>query len=715
MSTASRAEPPPRPTPGDTAPGIWSRLGAALSGRRSWVVLLLGLIVTGAVMASAGAGATASPTSLPADAESARVQQVLDGFPDTGQAPAIAVVSRTDGTRLTPRDLAAVRSARERMVAVDRGVAQAAPTRTPGPPSVLPSDDGVIAIATVPVSTQRSGFELTDTVDRLRAEGRRGLPADLRLQVTGGPAFGADIAASFKGADVRLLAVTAGVVALLLLLTYRSPVLWLVPLLVVALADRVAAVVAEKAATAAGFVPDGSTSGIVSVLVFGAGTNYALLLVSRYREELRRTTDHRAALREAVRHAGPAILASNVTVVLALLALLLAVSPGNRVLGLSAAVGLLVALVFVLGLLPPLLALFGRRLFWPFVPRVGDDDRAHESAWHRVADAVVRRPVRVLAVVVPLLAILACGLLGTRVGLAQTEQFRVTADSADGYATLAAHVPAGTANPTTVVARTDAAPAVTAALRDVDGVDRATPTGASGDGWSRWSVVLDAAPSSDRAFAVLRDVRSAVHAVPGGQALVGGLDAQALDASDAADHDLRLVVPVVLAIVLLVLVVLLRAVVAPLLLITATILSALAAIGAGAWASTHLAGFPALDRSAPLFAFIFLVALGVDYTIFLVTRVREEAPTLGTRRATVRAVAVTGGVITSAGIVLAAVFVVLGILPLVTLTQLGIIVGLGILLDTFVVRTLVVPAAISLVGDTAWWPGRAGLHDHDPR
>lgn len=684
---------------------MWARLARLLSGRRSWIVLLIGLATVGAVMATAPGESTSAPVKLSDGAESARVSRLLESFPGADQAPVIAVVSRADGQPVGREGLAVATAARTRMLAVDRGVSSpaSAPAQA-GPPPVVPSEDGAIAMATVPVSSERDGFELTDTVDALRTAARTGLPEGYRLEVTGGPAFGADLSGAFKGANVRLLIVTAGVVALLLLLTYRSPVLWLVPLFVVALADRVGAVVAAHVAGWAGYSTDGSTSGITSVLVFGAGTNYALLLVSRYREELHRHENHRDALRAAVRHAGPAVVASNVTVVLALLTLLLATSPGNQVLGLSSAVGLLVALVLVLALLPPLLALFGRKLFWPFIPRVGDDLGAHRSGWYRVADAVAARPARVLAITLPVLALLGATLLGAKIGLSQTEQFRVQAESATGFETLAKHVPGGASNPTTVVARSAAGAQVVQALKGTDGVVSANPAGVSPQGWTRYSVVLDAAPASDQAFDTVRALRTRVHAVQGADAVVGGSDAEALDEADGAAHDLRLVVPIVLAVVLLVLVALLRALVAPLLLVAATILSAMAAIGAGSWIGRTVFGFPAIDRSTPLFAFLFLVALGVDYTIFLVTRIREDTPTLGTRRATTHAVAVTGGVITSAGIVLAAVFCVLGVLPLITLTQLGIIVGIGILLDTFVVRTLVVPALFALVGPRVWWP-----------
>ncbi|WP_147123812.1 MMPL family transporter, partial [Nocardia neocaledoniensis] len=303
------------------------------------------------------------------------------------------------------------------------------------------------------------------------------------------------------------------------------------------------------------------------------------------------------------------------------------------------------------------------------------------------------------------LVVFATGLLTTDIGLSRTEQFRVEAESVDGLRTMAAHFPSGAADPAVVVARTATDAAVQSALEGVDGVSRATRTGTDAD-LSRWSVVLDAAPGSAEAFTTVEGMRTAVGAVPGADALVGGSDAEALDIRDAARRDQALVIPLILAVVLLVLLVLLRAVPASLLLVGVTVLSALAALGAGSWISDTVFGFPALDTNVPLFGFLFLVALGVDYTIFLVTRAREEAATHGTTRGMVRAVASTGAVITSAGAVLAAVFCVLGVLPLITLTQLGIVVGVGILLDTFVVRTLVVPALFELLGDKVWWPAK---------
>ncbi|WP_037163691.1 MMPL family transporter [Rhodococcoides fascians] len=631
-----------------------------------------------------------APSSVPPEADSAQVTELLDQFPGSETAPVILVVSRIDDGVLTPADTDAAAQA----------LARLSDTASP----LVPAPDGKATLGIVQVDSSLSGFDLNDTVTSLRDKAVDGLPSDLEAQLTGGPAFGADIANSFSGANFTLLAVTALVVAILLIVTYRSPILWLVPLLVIGLGDRVATSVGTALAELTGLSFDGSTSGITSVLVFGAGTNYALLLISRYREELRTRDDHRDALRHAVRHAGPAILASNATVVLALLTLLLAILPSTRSLGALAAAGLVVAAVFVLVVLPPLLALCGPKLFWPFIPKGEDKDTATTGAWHSVAAAVSRHPTRTASITLVALIACAAALFGTGIGLSQTEQFRVTAESVEGFDTLSEHFPAGLADPTTVVAPTDSAERIETALDGATSVDSFTRGADSGTGLTQWSVVTDAAPASDDAFAAVEELRAAFADIP--DALVGGSDAQALDTSDAAARDRLVVVPAILIVVLVVLIALLRSLIAPLILVGTTVLSAPAALGVGSWFSSSVFGFPALDDNVPLYAFLFLVALGVDYTIFLVTRTREEVPGHGTRSAIVRAVGATGGVITSAGIVLAAVFCVLGVLPLITLTQLGIIVGFGILLDTFVVRTLVIPALFTLVGPGIWWPNR---------
>jgi len=677
---------------------LWERIGEIVSSRRSWVLALVVAALGGALLGliPQSGSAEQSPVVLPPNAESVRAAEVIKAFPGGDAAPVLLVISRADGADLSPEELDAAQQARDRMAGVT-GVMAA-----PGPP-IIGATDGKAAVAPVALNPDLNGFALSDTVTGLREAARDGLPAGLVANVTGGPAFGADIANSFAGANINLLAVTGAVVALLLIITYRSPVLWLVPLLVIAFADRIAAVTGAAVAQAAGLGGDGSTSGITSVLVFGAGTNYALLLISRYREELRREPEHRSALRTAVRFAGPAIVASNATVVLALLSLLLASSPTTRSLGVQAASGLLVAAIFVLLVLPPLLALFGPKLFWPFIPRAGSAEITTTGAWHRVADWVSGHAGRVTVASILVLGILATGLIGIPVGLSLIDQFRVRADSVDGFKTLSAHFPGGLTDPTRVIARTAESDPVQAAISATPGIASVTPAGVSDTGLSQWQVVLDSTPASDRAFETVVALRDSVRQADP-DALIGGSDATALDTKDVAVRDRWVVIPAILIVVLAVLYALLRALLTPLVLVAITTLSTLAALGMGGWVSVHLLGFPALDNTTPLFAFLFLVALGVDYTIFLVTRAQEETPQHGTRGGIVRAVSATGAVITSAGIVLAAVFAVLGVLPLIALTQLGIIVGLGILLDTFVVRTVVIPALFALVGPAIWWP-----------
>ena len=506
---------------------------------------------------------------------------------------------------------------------------------------------------------------------------------------------------------MTLLAVTGMVVALLLIITYRSPVLWLVPLLVIAFADRVAAVLGAAIAESTGMGGDGSTTGITSVLVFGAGTNYALLLISRYREELRRpaasATSHRQALPDRgapcrprhcgqQRNGGPGVAHTAAGI--------LTDHSQPRV---QAASGLLVAALFVLLMLPPCWPCLAGSCSGPSYPQPGSEDLTTTGAWHRVANWVSGHAGRVAVVSVAALSALAALVVTLPVGLSLIDQFRVKADSVTGFQTLADHFPSGVSDPTRVIAHTESAGQVAAAIESTPGIASITPAGVSDTGLTQWQVVLDAAPASKAAFTTVDALRDSVRKADPA-ALVGGSDAQALDTRKAAIRDQWVVIPAILAVVLAVLYVLLRAALAPLVLVTATALSTLAALGMGGWVGVHVLGFPALDNTTPLFAVLFLIALGVDYTIFLVTRAREETPDHGTRQGIVRAVSATGAVITSAGVVLAAVFAVLGVLPLIALTQLGIIVGLGILLDTFVVRTVVIPALFTLIGPVIWWP-----------
>ncbi|WP_341940505.1 MMPL family transporter [Microbacterium sp. LWH10-1.2] len=674
------------------------RLSDRLTSRRgAWISLGLVLLIMTLLFGAFGsAKAPGGNAQAPAASESSEAAALLDRFPDADRQSVLVVASRDDGRALTDTDIDDL----ENLLPVLEPHADAEPT---GP---MVSDDGKAAVIATPVLVGDTNAETAETIDALRTAIAGDAPEGMSLQVTGGPAFGADVASSFEGADFTLLLVTILIVAVLLIVTYRSPVLWLIPLVVVALADGLAGRMTAAAASLWDLQFD---AGIISVLVFGAGTNYALLLISRYREELLLSDDHRQALSTAWRKSAPAIVASNATVVLALLTLVLAVIPGTHGLGITSAIGLLIALGSVLLLLPPLLAVCGRGVFWPFVPRPGAAVR-HGGGWRRAATQVVRRPVVSLLSGVALLAVMAAGLFGTAVGLDQLDRFRVQSESATGLAVVSAHFAPGEAQPILIVSHSDEADAVIAAAEDVDGVVRVNPAGTTDDGsLTKIRVISEYGPSTTQSLDQIAALRDAVHAVDGADAVVGGAVATDLDAREGGQRDLLLIAPLVLAVSVVVLLVLLRSVIAPVLLLLVNVASALAAIGAGAWLSRVLFGQPALDLQVPLLAFLFLVALGIDYTIFLVHRARAEASIHGTRDGMVEAIAHTGGVITSAGIVLAAVFAALGVLPLVTLGQLGLIVGVGVVVDTLVVRTVIVPAIFALVGDRIWWPGRPAV------
>lgn len=661
--------------------GAWVTLGAVLL----IMMTLFGLF--------GSAKAPAGNEQAPAGSESARTSALLAEFPNADRQSVIVVASRDDGATLSAPDVAALQG----LLPVLDAHADADPT---GP---LVSEDEKAAVLVTPIAVGQTSTDTAAVIAALRADIDEHAPDGMTLLVTGGPAFGADIAASFEGADFTLLLVTILIVAVLLIVTYRSPVLWLLPLAAVGLADGLAGRLTATAGSAWDLQFD---AGIISVLVFGAGTNYALLLISRYREELTTTPNHRRALSTAWRRTAPAIFASNLTVVLALLTLALAVIPGTHGLGVSSAIGLLVALASVLFLLPPLLAVCGRKVFWPFVPRPGAATR-RGGVWRTIATRVVSRPVVSLLGGAALMAVMTVGLVGTTVGLDQVDKFRVPSESATGLEVLSNHFPAGEAQPILIVTDSGEAEAVLTAAREVEGIVRATPVGTTDDEkLTKIMVTSEYAPSTDESLAQITELREAVHDIPGARAVVGGAVATDLDARAGNLADLGVVVPLVLAVSFLVLAFLLRSLVAPLLLLAVNVASAVAAIGAGAWLSRVLFGQHALDLPVPLLAFLFLVALGIDYTIFLVHRARNEAALRGTRDGMVEAAAHTGGVITSAGIVLAAVFAALGVLPLVTLGQLGLIVGVGVIVDTLVVRTVIVPALFALVGDRIWWPGR---------
>jgi putative drug exporter of the RND superfamily len=685
---------------------------AARSRLAAWLMLAVAIAV-GVMIFALPKPDNPTPDSsngLSSSWQSARVEQLTRQLPNKSVQPAIVVVSRRDGMPLRPSDQATVAQR-------SRDLARLAVGGQVAPPQVSP--DGSVALVAVPFSTIGGDEAVTQKVKDLRSA-LAGWPAELNPQVTGGPAFTTDLTAVFDGADVTLLAATTGVVAVLLLLTYRSPFLWLVPLVVVAATEQVTLRAVETLVPALGIPLDaGATTGITSILVFGAATDYALLLIARYREELRGQADRFLAMRTALRRTAEPILASGGTVILAVLTLLLSQQEGNRALGVACAMGVLLAMASSLFVLPAALVLFGRGLFWPFVPKVGSPAR-EGRVWGRLGTAVAARPIPVALLAAALLAGLASGALGLQTGLSETEQFRVKPEAVLGAQVLAKAFPAGTTQPLTVLTNPNAAQAVAAKAKTVNGVASAA-VGETAGGLSQVDVVLTAEPGTLASDAALRALRDTVAAIPASQpsgtaeaatsssvsdrgALVGGQVAAALDLKDANSRDLRTILPLILLLVGAVLVLLLRSLLAPALLVITVIASFFASLGASWLLFDHVLGFPALDSGVVLLSFVFLVALGVDYNIFLVTRAREDAQQNGTRAGMLSALRVTGGVITSAGVLLAAVFAVLGVLPLIVLTQIGIIVGVGVLLDTLLVRTVLVPALAFIAGDKFWWP-----------
>ena len=661
----------------------------ALEPRRAWIVALLGLVLLGALLGLGQSERDPSPTdNLPAGYDSTRVVELQQQYASDEASVALVLFTagRPDSGASIGGDLEAVQQA----------YASATGSQMP----LQPSEDGTAALGIVPVSGQ-SATEVAEQVGDLRAELRSAVPDGVRVQLTGPAAIQADLAAVFEGADFRLLAATAGIVALLLLITYRSPILWILPLLVVGLGDQVAAVVATKVMRAVGTPWDESTIGILSVLVFGAGTNYALLLISRYRDELKLHEERAVAMRAAWTRTSEAVLASATTVVVGVLTLVLSVVPATRALGVASAVGIVVAVFAVLVVLPFVLVVPGRWVFWPLVPRLGQATLVESrSIWSRIGGLVSARPVAVLVVAVLALGALASGLTQVKTGLSESDQFLDTPEAIVAAERLSASYPQVSSSPTTVL--TSDAAAARSALSGSEAVRAVQPVGALGGGVQQLDVVLASPAGSAAARDDVRAVRSALSSVP--ETFVGGSEAEAVDAADAASRDRLLIVPLVLALVAGALVLLLRSLVTPLLLVAAVVGTYLAALG-GAWfIFTGVFGFERLDAGVPLLGFLFLVALGVDYSIFLVTRAAEETPAHGVRRGMIRALGATGGVITSAGILLAAVFAVLGVLPLVVLAQLGTVICLGVLLDTLVVRTLLVPALAVTLGDRFWWP-----------
>ncbi len=669
------------------------RLLSVLTGRGSvWVVLSC---ILGA-LALLGSVERAEPPegrldAAPIGADSTRGTELQEELPQGEDNVAVVVATAQDDEagKLSPQQIQAITAA----------VQQLGSEVSPLGPPVVPSQDGTAAISalSVPQLGNEANSELVEGMRRDLAEAS---PDGVEIQVTGPAAVRADLSSVFEGASLRLLIVTASVVAALLVVTYRSPFLWLVPVIVIGLADQLAALLAPWVLEAVGIPWDASTEGILSVLVFGAGTDYALLLISRYRDELRVHEDRHQAMRAALGPTASAVVPSAVTVFLGLVCLLLSLIPTTRGLGLACAVGILIGAGFVLTVLPGLLVLCGRWIFWPQVPRTsqGPVDRSR-SLWARVGNRVAARPGLFAGGLVAVLLIAALGMLRIETGLSDADQFLETPESISAAERVSQSYPAGTVDPVRVVTRDDPR-AVRRAILEVPQVASARQSVSDG-GVSQVDVVLDT-PGREAGEQAIADLRAEL--APYDETHVTGTVAIALDTEDAAGRDQRLIIPLILVLVMVGLVALLRSVLAPVLLVASVVLTYGAALGIAWVLYTQVFDFGAMDSGVPLLAFLFLVALGVDYNIFLVARAAEEAPGHGTRRGMLRALASTGGVITSAGVLLAAVFASLGVLPLVVLAQLGIVIFVGVLLDTLLVRTILVPALAQWLGERFWWP-----------
>lgn len=688
-------------------------------------------------------------TYLPSSAESTAVQEAQSGFFESDEIPAIVVAESSGGEELTEEQIAEVADAVESTTTDDAAVGEASPP--------IPSEDGQALQVFVPIDADADAVE---TVEALRTSLKDTVDG-VDVYVTGPAGFSADLTEAFSGIDGLLLVVAFAVVLVILLVVYRALILPLLVLTSSLFALCVAVLVNWLLADAGLFLLNGQVQGILFILVIGAATDYGLLLTARYREELERSRDHITALKSAWKGSIEPIIASGGTVIAGLLCLLLSDLESNRALGPVASVGILCAILAALTLLPSLLALFGRVAYWPRVPRyAGEDAEGTEDAegvtgvaradqtldqvvkghgvYGRIGKYTVGHPRRIW-VGVSLLLILGAAFFPTlkAEGVAQSDLILTASDARDGQNVLAEHFPGGSGTPAYILApEADAAEAAQTAA-DLDGVESVSltanddPAGqlAFQDGEfvgsipdpnapvaeptvSEGKVLLQATLTDPYDSAAAQDTVRELRAAYGDDVLVGGNTATDVDTNDASIHDRNLIIPIVLIVITLILIALMRAIVAALMLVVTTVLSFAAAMGVAALVFNHVLDLPGADPAVPLYGFVFLVALGIDYNIFLMTRVREESERHGTREGIIRGVALTGGVITSAGIVLAATFAALVVIPILFLLQLAFIVAFGVLVDTFLVRTLQVPGIGTELGRHLWWPRKLAADGH---
>ncbi|KUL27763.1 MMPL family transporter [Actinoplanes awajinensis] len=689
VNVAPTKETPPGPVPSRWVPwlviGLWVALAAVmvpLSGKLSSVTK------------------DRAVDALPASADSTKVAALEDKLPGGEENTFVFVYHRAGG--VTADDRASVERHYNTMATrYPPKVTPPAGENDEGPPTQI-SNDGKAMMFTLNVSTSYGEPAVLTGPMRDIAKDR---PAGLDLDVTGPAGIDADMDAVFDGIDVQVFLTTVIVVTILLILTYRSPVLWFIPLVAVGVAALTSMATVYLLVKGFGLVINSQNSALLTILVFGVGTDYALLLIARYREALHQHENVRVAMLHALRGAAPAIVASAATVIGGLLCLLAADLNETRGLGPIGAAGILCALVAMLTLFPAVLVVLGRRIFWPAIPRFGTAMQQKPGLWGRLGAAISRRRWVATLASLGVLGVLTIGLTGNTSILREQDQFLSTPESVTGFTVLREHFPELGGQPMTVFTRAAYQEQVLDVVKHTPGVAQ-VETGETKEGWVDISVFPKDAPDTTAEYDTIRRVRAAVHTVNGAEALVGGPSAEHLDTDVTTRRDQKVVIPLVLAVVLIILGLLLRAIVAPLMLMATVIVSFAAAFGGSVFIFEMILGFKGIDYSVPLLAFMFLVALGVDYNIFLTHRAREETVRLGTRDGILKALSATGGVITSAGLVLAATFAVLVSLPLVMLVELGFLVAFGVLLDALLVRSVLVPALTLLIGRRIWWPSR---------
>ncbi|MFF9121500.1 MMPL family transporter [Streptomyces massasporeus] len=685
-------------------------------GRRAkWLVLVFWVVVlvvaAPLAMKLTDAQDNDAASWLPGSAESTQVLQISEDFRPE-QIPAVVIYARESG--LTAQDRAVIaEDVRQLKQLSDHGIIG---EQTRGPVFDRQVDPRAAQVF-VPILMDEEGWErISPAVDSIRDDVGTGSDG-MTVHITGPGGTSADFAEAFEGIDSTLLFAAMAVVIVMLLITYRSLTLLVVPLVAVVCALFAAQALIYLLAEHGGLTVNGQSAGILTVLVFGAGTDYALLLVARYREELRRHEDRHEAMALALHRAGPAVIASGATVVLSMLVLLAAEMNSTSGLGPVAAIGVAVALVAMMTLFPALLVIFGRWIFWPVVPHYGSPDPTERGVWARTGRRIARRPRMIWAVTALALAVCSLGLIQLRAeGIGNADAFTGKPDSITGQEVSARYFPAGSGDPLVIVSNQAQAVQVGRAVAGTPGVvpqSLGLPPGTrpAFEGKVLFEATMTAPADSEAAKQTVERVRDAVHAVPDADAKVGGGTAALLDMDKATTHDNMLIIPLVLVVVLLILCGLLRALIAPLLLIGTVILSFTAALGISALAFRYVFDYAGESTDFPLFVFVFLVALGIDYNIFLTTRIREEAARQGTRPGVVTGLAATGAVITSAGLVLAGTFAALGTLPMVGFAEIGFTVALGVLIDTFIVRSVLVTALFLDVGPKVWWPHRLARED----